>query len=178
MNTPQTTQSGFTLIELVAVIVLLGVLAVTALPRFIDLKSDAEVAVLESTAGAMRTGIQLAHAKWRALGSPTGFAARNDVRLFGAGTTGQIDFNSNGWPAQSYPGPDTILHTNNVADCMSVWRTMMEQSSGVLVATDTSADYQAVYLGGEACNYLYTDQPAFAIRYDSTSGQISVDTTP
>lgn len=47
-------QSGFTLIELVAVIVLLGILAVTALPRFINLQSDARQSVLEGLRAAMQ----------------------------------------------------------------------------------------------------------------------------
>ena len=48
------TQQGFTLIELVAVIVLLGVLAVTALPRFMDLGGDARQAVMESLQGSLQ----------------------------------------------------------------------------------------------------------------------------
>lgn len=47
-------QSGFTLIELVAVIVLLGILAVTALPRFVNLQSDARRSVLEGLAASMQ----------------------------------------------------------------------------------------------------------------------------
>jgi MSHA pilin protein MshA len=47
-------QSGFTLIELVAVIVLLGILAVTALPRFINIQSDARQAVLEGVNSSIR----------------------------------------------------------------------------------------------------------------------------
>jgi MSHA pilin protein MshA len=45
-------QSGFTLIELVAVIVLLGILAVTALPRVVNLQSDAREAVLDGLIAA------------------------------------------------------------------------------------------------------------------------------
>lgn len=56
-------QSGFTLIELVAVIVLLGVLAVTALPRFIDLRGDARLGVLESVAASMRSASVQVYAK-------------------------------------------------------------------------------------------------------------------
>lgn len=46
-------QSGFTLIELVMVIVILGLLAVTAIPAFVDLSGDAEQAAVDGVAGAL-----------------------------------------------------------------------------------------------------------------------------
>lgn len=53
MNIMPRNQGGFTLIELVIVIVILGILAAVAVPRFIDLSTEAEVASLQGMAGAL-----------------------------------------------------------------------------------------------------------------------------
>jgi MSHA pilin protein MshA len=52
-------QRGFTLIELVVVIVILGILASTALPRFINLNRYARVASIQSLAGSVRSSMHL-----------------------------------------------------------------------------------------------------------------------
>ncbi|MBR9876162.1 MAG: prepilin-type N-terminal cleavage/methylation domain-containing protein [Vibrionaceae bacterium] len=54
---------GFTLIELVVVIVILGLLAVVAAPRFLNLQSDAKSSVVQGLAGAVNSAAQLAFGK-------------------------------------------------------------------------------------------------------------------
>ncbi len=63
INSPKKQQQGFTLIELVVVIVILGILAVTAAPKFIDLTTDARVSVMEGVKGSIESAVSLAQSK-------------------------------------------------------------------------------------------------------------------
>jgi MSHA pilin protein MshA len=63
MQNQKSNQKGFTLIELIIVIVILGILAVTAAPRFIDLQSDAKASTLEGVKAALQGSSQLVYAK-------------------------------------------------------------------------------------------------------------------
>jgi MSHA pilin protein MshA len=65
---PYNKQNGFTLIELIIVIVILGILSVVAAPRFIDLSSDAKIAVLNSLSGQFKSTVNLVQMKARTKG--------------------------------------------------------------------------------------------------------------
>jgi MSHA pilin protein MshA len=55
-------QKGFTMIELIVVIVILGILAATAIPKFLDLSSDAKAASVQGVAGAAASAMNLNYA--------------------------------------------------------------------------------------------------------------------
>lgn len=61
-------QQGFTLIELIMVIVILGVLAAFAVPKFANLGSEARVAAIRGAAGAVKSSASIAHSAYLARG--------------------------------------------------------------------------------------------------------------
>ena len=82
-------QKGFTLIELVIVIVILGLLAATALPRFSNLTQSARIAALNGVAGSLRGAASISHATQLAKSLSSNVSVDLD---------GQIVAMANGWP--------------------------------------------------------------------------------
>ena len=64
-------QRGFSLVELVIVIVVVGLLAVAALPRFLDVTDEAKKSSIEGVAGGFATAVLSARAQWEAQARPS-----------------------------------------------------------------------------------------------------------
>lgn len=89
-------KNGFTLIELIVVIVILGILAVTAAPKFIHLESDARQATMYSLAGAFKSGVAMVKGKALIQG-----ITNNDAPQYiniGNSTTKKEVYTINGYP--------------------------------------------------------------------------------
>ena len=70
MRTIPRSESGFTLIELVIVIVILGILASVAIPKYEDMREQARVATLKGQAGSVRSALSIQYARSSLNGAP------------------------------------------------------------------------------------------------------------
>jgi MSHA pilin protein MshB len=119
---------GFTLIELVIVIVLLGLLAATALPRLLSATDNAEIAALEAVAGGFSTAVAIAHGQWAADGNSSG-AATTAADKVAINLDGKVFYmNEYGWPANVSASDDAAANNQTADECKQVFDNILQSS--------------------------------------------------
>ena len=149
-------QSGFTLIELVIVVVILGFLAVTAIPKFLDLTDQAKQANIEGMAGGFATAVSLVRAQWEAEGRPKDATSQNIVDYDGIGLilTTQAAGIRPGYVVSSAAGQNNGAELDgdfSAVNCVDIWQNIFQQPPRLTdTITTLNSDSTIVYLAAKS----------------------------
>ena len=170
-------QSGFTIIELVVVIILLGIMAATALPRFMDVTDEAHASVVEGVRGGLQSGMALYHGQWVAEGQPAESIA---ITAYG-----NLRTNAEGYP---YGTTDQTANGHDVfvsADCAAVFANILQAGApsigsvaNLAAVVDETNDF-TTHVSGDDCVFYYTASGSLTattvptLSYDSETGTIT-----
>lgn len=141
--------AGFTLIELVIVIIILGILAVTAAPKFLNLQDDAKKAAADGVKAAVASSAQIVYSKAVINGYEKNDAAAGKTVTVADGKTVALAY---GYPTATSAG------IGNAADIDPVW---VGKASGATFVYQTS---------GSTCTVVYTQATSTAGATTAKSG--------
>ncbi len=181
-------QTGFSLVELVVVIVVVGLLAVAALPRFLDVADEAKKASIEGVAGGFATSVLSARAQWEAEGRPTQGGGKQYVVNYDGvefllsraqsedGTeTGYRD----GYPVDLYSENPNFTSQVTEQSCIRLMENLLQNPPKVDTVANAqnnrNVKYSAQVDGGDSC--IYTQQEGntkHQFEYEVKTGRVTV----
>ena len=164
--------NGFTLIELVIVIIVLGILSATAIPKFINLKNDANHAVFNGQFAAFKSAVNLYHSGWSVKGHNT---AIKDLEGFG---NNDVDSSERGYPfAVKNSTTDTFYA------CEELWTGITNTSLTIDYVEDedlatADVDIAYTYRAGSclyrALPFIQAGEETVVMDYNFITGKIDI----
>ncbi|EGU41008.1 MSHA pilin protein MshB [Vibrio scophthalmi LMG 19158] len=184
-------QTGFSLVELVVVIVVVGLLAVAALPRFLDVTDEAKKASIEGVAGGFATGVLSARAQWEAEARPSiteNSQKQNFVNYDGVdfwltrseSAEGKETGFRDGYPITVKDG-NTVFPTNvSESTCILLMENLLQNPPKVDTVENAKADKNVKYsaqadTSASSCIYIQQEGgTAHQFEYEIKTGRVTV----
>ena len=157
---------GFTLIELVAVLVAISILAALAVPRFVQVEEEAQKVLVGQVARVFKTSVDQVRLVY-ALNGLSG--AQDDIAGFGDGT---VDTNASGYPTDT-----RNRNSINNARCERVWSAIMQTTATASRRLGNDPDFLVrSNRTNQECIYRYRRDPDTARQfvYHALTGEVTI----